>query len=180
MSFGSNIWCSRFLFTSQCDFSRNHTTLKQSDLNLRQIVTSSAAFTCAMHNLLGFTLSSHSWRFQWTIFPWKGGPFPNYIYVCFVCNLYSYSDIAHEKSLWIHGISHDIPRTKLWGLAMVYPTESSLPIGKQQMVNTGNCTTQWTHCCDLTLKLRHIAKHLTNSRAWAKRMANFRASLYKN
>lgn len=102
------------------------------------------------------------------------------LYLCIVCNLYSYSDIAHEKSLWIHGISHDIPRTKLWGLAMVHPTESSLPIGKQQMVNTGNCTTQWTHCCDLALKLRHIAKHLTNSRAWAKRMANFRASLYKN
>lgn len=82
------------------------------------------------------------------------------LYLCIVCNLYSYSDIAHEKSLWIHGISHDIPRTKSWGLAMVYPTESSLPIGKQQMINTGNCSTQWTHCCDLTLKLRHIAKQI--------------------
>ena len=112
-------------------------------------------------------------------FPTERRTFPK-LYLCIVCNLYSYSDIAHEKSLWIHGISHDIPRTKSWGLAMVYPTESSLPIGKQQMVNTGNCSTQWTHCCDLTLELRHIAKHLTNSRAWPKSMANFRASLYKN
>ena len=63
-------------------------------------------------------------------------------------NLYSRSETWHggitmDRSKRTNKrITHDMSRTKSKGLAMVYLATSALPpVGKQQIVNTGNCST---------------------------------------
>jgi len=99
--------------------------------------------------------------------------------LCFVCDLYSHSETARGKSLWIHQKEQKnypwrFPK-KVVGFNLGLSNHKSSSTNRvEEKSKSGNRSTCWAHFCGVALKLRQISWHVPNSIHVASNMANFR------
>ena len=102
--------------------------------------------------------------------------------LCFVCDLYSHSETARGKSLWIHQKEQKnypwrFPK-KVVGFSLGLSSHKSSSTNRvEQKSKSGNRSTCWAYFCGVALKLRQISWHVPNSIHVASNMANFRGCL---
>lgn len=101
--------------------------------------------------------------------------------LCFVCDLYSHSETALGKSLWIHQKEQKnypwrFPNQVVGFSLGLFNHKSSSTNRVKEKSKSGNRSTCWAHFCGVALKLRQISWHVPNPIHVASNMANFRSS----
>ena len=95
-----------------------------------------------------------------------------------MCYLYSHSETAHGKSLWIHqkeqkNFPWRFPNQVVGFSLGLSNHKSSLTNRVEEKSKSGNRSTCWAHFCGVALKLRQISLHVPHSIHVVSNMANF-------